>query len=144
MTRETITLSNGKTFPVVSRRRPEPVEKAKKRKFGNKPVTMLGRTFDSRAEWRRWADLEERRMKGEISDFVRQPKFVLAPSVQIAGEARKRPAVRYSADFAYTDTKTGERVVEDVKSPSSAMTEAFRLRQHLMQSVYGISVRVVK
>lgn len=117
---------------------------SKKRKYGNHKIVVDGIKFDSKREHSRYVVLKMKLIKGEIDDLVLQPTFVLAPSVRITGEARKRPAVRYSADFMYTDSKTRARIVEDVKSAPTAMTEAFRLRQHLMQSVHGISVKVVK
>ena len=45
----------------------------------------------------------------------RQVPFVLAPPVKIAGEKRARPALRYTADAAYGEVKSGKYVVEDCK-----------------------------
>lgn len=116
----------------------------KPNKYGNRKVTYDGIKFDSLREAARYRELMLLHRTGEIADVTLQPTFILAPSVRIAGEARKRPAVRYSADFAYTETKTGERIVEDVKSAPTAKSKEFRRIQHLMKSVHGIDVRVVK
>lgn len=119
--------------------------KAKKpNKYRNRKVTYDGITFDSLKEARRWAELQRLEKAGAIRDLVRQPVFVLAPSVRIEGEARARPAIRYRADAGYVVAISCRPVVEDTKSPSTAMESTFRLKQHLMQSVHGISVRVVK
>lgn len=116
----------------------------KRRKYGNKPVVVDGIKFDSQREARRWGELRALVSTGDVVLLVRQPVYVLAPSVKIAGEARKRPAIRYSADFAYSDGTTGERIVEDVKSTPTAKSKEFRRIQHLMQAVHGISIRIVK
>lgn len=116
----------------------------KRNKYGNKAVMVDGKRFDSMREARRYGELRGWLDVGKIRDLTRQPVFILAPSVKIEGEAKKRPAVRYRADFAYTDARTGKYCVEDVKSTPTAMSKEFRRVQHLMQSVHGISVRVVK
>lgn len=143
---ETITI-DGKKYRVVggAKAGPRPNRGPEKRpKYGNHKVTVGYIQFDSKREAARWEKLCGWEQGGIICDLVRQPKFVLAPSVQIAGETRKRPAVRYSADFAYTDASTGERIVEDVKSAPTAKSKEFRRIQHMMKSVHGIDVKVVK
>jgi hypothetical protein len=106
-------------------------------KYRNVKTTVDGVTFDSKAEAKRWGDLQLLERAGRISGLRRQVKFELAPAVVIAG--RKRPAVRYIGDFGYLETRTGEYVVEDVKG---IQTPVFRLKRHLMKHVYDIEVRV--
>lgn len=118
--------------------------KPKKSKYGNRKVVVDGIKFDSQREAKRWVKLLGMERDGDIQNLLRQPKFILAPAVRIAGEARKRPALRYSADFSYVEAATGRTVVEDVKSTPTAKSKEFRRIQHLMQAVHGISVRVVK
>jgi hypothetical protein len=118
--------------------------KPKRSKYGNKPVAVDGYRIDSGREARRWRELQLMEINGKIHDLVRQPKYILAPGVMIAGEGRKRPAMRYRADFAYVEVATGHRIVEDVKSAPTAAKADFRMRQHLMKSVHGIDVRIVK
>lgn len=118
---------------------------AKKRnKYGNKPVVVDGVRIDSRKEARRRVELQRRERVGEIYDLVCQPVFILAPAVRLLGEKRQKPAMKYRADFGYTDTFSNARIVEDVKSGPTAKKEAFRIKLHLMKSVHGIDVRIVK
>lgn len=109
-------------------------------KYRNKKVrTEDGLTFDSRAEYRHWQHLCWRLKAGEIRDLRRQVPFELAPGVLVAG--RRRPPLRYFADFVWVDSATGEEVVEDVKGAS---TDAWRIKRHLMMSVHGIAVREIR
>ncbi len=142
----TVTI-NGREFPVVSYERGKPVlgpPLKKRTKYGNRKVVVGGITFDSHREHSRYVVLKMMQIKGEIRDLALQPTFILAPGVKIAGEARKRPAVRYSADFTYVEADTGRTIVEDVKSTPTAKSKEFRRIQHLMKSVHGIDVRIVK
>ncbi|KVN83465.1 hypothetical protein WJ68_16265 [Burkholderia ubonensis] len=82
---------------------------------------------------------------GEITELRCQVRFVLAPAVDI-GEKRKKPALRYFADFVYVVVKTGaygeagQTIVEDSKG---CQTRAYRDRKHLMKTVHGITIREV-
>jgi len=107
-------------------------------KYGAIKTVIDGFTFDSKAEARRYTDLLILQRAGKIHNLELQPVFELAPKVKIAGESRTRPALRFTADFAYDED--GQQVVEDVKG---VVTQAFRIRQHLMKTVHGIDVRVV-
>lgn len=117
---------------------------AKKRKYGNVPTVLNEWRFDSRREARRYSELLAKATQGEIWELQRQPRFVLAPAVRLLGEKRQKPAIIYTADFQYRISRTDTVVVEDVKSPSTAKAEAFRMKQHLMKSVHGIDVRIVR
>ena len=108
-------------------------------KFGAKKTTIAGIVFDSKREAQRYAELVLLERAGKIRGLQRQVQFQLAPKVKINGEKRQRPALRYTADFEYYEA--GYRVVEDIKG---AITQTFRIRQHLMKTVHGIDVRVVK
>lgn len=137
---ETITI-NRRSFPVVSSTAAERAAK-KPSKYRNQKAVVGCIIFDSRAEARRYGVLIDREKRGEISNLVRQPFYALAPAVRLLGEKRQKPALTYRADFAYTEGNA--RVVEDVKSDATAKTAAFRIKLHLMKSVHGIDVRVVK
>ena len=76
---------------------------------------------------------------GRIHGLSRQVAFELAPSVKFAGDKRAKPALRFIADFVYTEA--GKQVVEDVKG---IILPAFQIKRHLMLSVHGIDVRIVK
>ena len=108
-------------------------------KFGAKKTEVNGIVFDSRAEARRYGQLVTLERAGHIAGLTRQVAFVLAPAVKLAGAKRIKPALRYVADFVYSDTKTGRIVIEDVKGVA---TPLFRVKQHLMKSVHGIDIKV--
>lgn len=111
------------------------------KKYRNVPVVVDGVRFDSKREAARWAELQRLEQLGTISTLRRQVPFVLAKSVHLEGEKRAKPAIRYVADFVYfADNAT---IVEDIKSPVTAGTAAFRLKRHLLKAVYGLDVRVV-
>ncbi len=93
--------------------------------------------FDSRRELTRWLHLVALQKAGELSELERQVVFVLAPAVVIQG--KRRPALRYVADFVYTDAG-GNTVTEDVKGK---ITEGYRIKRHLM-AVRGIQIKEVK
>ena len=107
-------------------------------KYKNHKVTHDGMNFDSKKEYRRYEQLCQLQKMGLIGDLRTQVAFVLAGGVKIAGEARKRPSVRYVADFVYR--RNGEQVVEDVKSRATAKDKTYRLKKHLMKAVHNIDV----
>ncbi len=109
----------------------------KRSKYGAKKVQLEGRTFDSKAEAARYAQLKLLERAGEITELVLQPKFELAPSIKYSGSTRATPALRYFGDFSYLD-RSGRYVCEDVKG--GPITEGFRIKKHLMMSVHGIEV----
>lgn len=93
--------------------------------------------FDSKAEARRWVELERLARAGFILNLQRQVVFVLAPGVKYKGAKRATPALRYVADFMYKDASTGARIVEDVKG---MRTQAYKIKRHLMLALLGIDV----
>lgn len=106
-------------------------------KYSNRKTEFGGLTFDSKAEAKRWSELVILERMSQISNLRRQVAFELAPSVRLACAKRAKPALKYIADFVYIEK--GEQVVEDTKG---VLTEAFRIKQHLMKSVHGVDVRV--
>ena len=107
-------------------------------KYKAKPVTIDGIRFASGAEGTRYRALKLLERAGEITGLELQPVFVLAPGVLVPGEKRKRPALRYFADFRYRDS-AGRVVVEDSKGKQ---TDVFRLKMHLL-ALQGVAVKVV-
>ena len=103
-------------------------------KYGNKKTEVDGITFDSKAEARRYGQLKLLERTGAIQCLTLQPVFVLIPSVTI--QSRKRPAIKYKADFQYIED--GRPVVEDVKG---MRTPVYNLKRHLMKHVHGIEIR---
>ncbi len=109
-------------------------------KYGAKKVIVGGVKFASKAESYRYCELAGMLKRGEISDLELQPVFELAEKVKLYGEKRTRPAVRYVADFRYRD-RHGCVVIEDVKGVDTPVS---RLKRHLMATVHGFDVRVVR
>lgn len=105
-----------------------------KSKYGNKPVTIDGERYRSEREAQRHRELLALQRAGRVENLRREVPFVLAPSARIAG--RTRPALRYFADFTYT--QAGAEVVEDVKGVRTAV---YVLKRHLMKTVHGIEIR---
>lgn len=108
-------------------------------KYGAKKTELCGITFDSKAEGRRYMDLRTLEVAGKIAKLERQIPYVLAPGCRLSGEKRARPPVRYIADFRYVEN--GAEVIEDVKGMDTPVS---RLKRHLMLTVLGLDVRVVK
>ena len=112
----------------------------KPQKYGAKRCAWNGIKFASQAELARYLQLLEMQKRGEICGVELQPVYVLAPAVRILGEARKRPALRYVADFRYLKA-SGLAVVEDVKGLDTPVS---RIKRHLMATVHGIHVVLIK
>jgi hypothetical protein len=105
-------------------------------KFGNKKVLVDGIWFDSKKEAKRYQDLKLLQAAKLIRNLMLQQVFDLAHSVVIQG--RKRPPLRYKADFTYFDDRQqGAFVVEDCKG---FKTEGYKIKRHLMKSVHGIDI----
>lgn len=115
---------------------------AKRRKYGNKEtLSDDGIKFGSKKEKKRYDDLLLMQRNGEIKDLELQPRFSLIDSVKFAGTDRAKPAIRYFADFAYTDTKTGQRIIEDVKSKITRESPIYRMKKHMMLAIHGIEIK---
>ncbi len=84
-------------------------------KFGAVAVVVDGIRFDSKAEAGRWHTLRMLAMAGEILSLERQVVFPLLVNGVTIG--------RYIADFVYTETNSGQRIIEDVKGHQ---TELFK------------------
>lgn len=105
-------------------------------KYSNKKTLVDGIWFDSKKEANRYQDLLLMQKAKVIRNLAIQQVFELVPSVVLNG--RKRPPVRYKADFTYfDDTKGGAFVVEDTKG---FRTEGYKIKRHLMKAVHGIEV----
>lgn len=107
-------------------------------KHHNKLTEVDGKVFASSREAKRWGELTLLERSGAIKDLRRQVPYQLAPSVVLDG--RKKPALRYFADFVYVDGGTMTEIVEDCKSPHLRRDPVFRLKQHLMKSVWNLDI----
>lgn len=124
------------------------------KKYGNAKSEVDGEIFDSRKEARRYMELQWLLKAGTIKDLRRQVRFVLVPAQrepdEIGPRGGRKPGkliekeVAYMADFVYTDTETGETVVEDVKGYKGGGAYAvFSLKRKLMLYVHGIRIREI-
>lgn len=108
-------------------------------KYGNKKVQIGDRVFDSLREARRYSELRMLEKAGYITDLELQKKFVLIPAQRRNGKLIEREC-SYFADFAYTDTDTGEQIVEDAKG---VRTETYKIKRKLMLHLYDIRIKEV-
>lgn len=109
------------------------------RKYGNKKTQFAGLTFDSKAEARRYGELQALERMGLISDLRRQVPIELVPGVKLHGAARARPAIRLVVDFCYQEQ--GATVWEDTKGMETPLSLA---KRHMAKALHGIDVRVTK
>lgn len=114
--------------------------------------------YDSSKEARRAAELRLLERAGEISGLREQVRYELIPAqydktgkdgTPGASPSRKAPRLKllerkceYVADFVYTDNKTGETVVEDVKG-GNFRTPEYVIKRKLMLFVNGIRIKEV-
>jgi len=100
------------------------------RKYSNKPVELDGYTFASKLERDRYADLKLLAYAGKVTDLRLQVAYPLI----VNGEK----VCTYVADFVYTDTDTGQSVVEDAKG---YVTPVYNLKRKLMHAIHSITIR---
>ena len=109
-------------------------------KYRNKKVTIDGITFDSIKESKRYQELKLLERANEITELKLQVPFILLENYILNG--KKHQGIKYIADFAYIDIKTGKYVVEDVKSQATK-TQVYKLKKKLFEQKYGIEIREV-
>lgn len=104
---------------------------------------------DSMAEACRARVLRSMEREGKIAGLRKQVRYELVPAQYgtCGTDFKGRPvkvllerAVAYVADFVYTDTATGEMVVEDVKG---VRTREYVIKRKLMLAVHGIRIREI-
>lgn len=120
-------------------------QKARTQKYRNRRVRDAeGNVHDSTKQYRRWCDLELRRLAGEISELRREPVFELV--------VNDRLVCKYQADASYIEN--GALVVEDVKPTfrdeaarrkyqRTLAYRHYRIKAALMRACYGIEVKEV-
>lgn len=104
-------------------------------KFRAVPTVVDGVRFDSKAEARRWVELQQLQAAGQIRKLRRQVRYELPVNDQVVA--------RYVADFVYQRAVGDywDEVVEDVKGVETPM---FRLKAKLMRAIHGIDIAVTK
>lgn len=108
-------------------------------KYGAKKTVVDGITFDSKREAERYCELKLLLRGKAIRDLRLQVKYELVPAVRYNGKVMQR-AINYYADFVYTDNRTGEEIVEDVKGYK---TQVYTMKKKMMLEKYGIQIREV-
>jgi len=110
-------------------------------KYGAKKTEIDGLRFDSKHEAMRYVELKYAEKIGAISDLRTQVAFELIPSQKGKDGKVAERAVRYIADFTYTD-ENGNFVVEDAKSPATR-TDVYKIKRKLMLYMKGLEVKEV-
>lgn len=105
-------------------------------KYRNTKCESGGIKFDSRAEMKRWHELVQMQVRGEISELELQVPFVLRKAETLCGE--KFTGIKYIADFVYE--KNGETVIEDVKG---VLTREYKFKKRLMAE-RGLKITEIK
>lgn len=118
---------------------PAPVRQRAGSKYRNQTVLCEDGRFDSKAEYAFWCQLKLLEREGRVANVRRQVVFELVPGVVLAN--RRRPPIRYVADFVYQDCQGATEVVADVKG---MLTDVYRLKRHLMKAVHGIDIVEIK
>ena len=107
-------------------------------KYKNIKTTVGNLKFDSKKEAKRFEELLLLLKAYEIQDLRLQHSFTLIESYT-ALDGEKIKAMKYIADFTYTDRKRGF-VVEDVKGKR---TDVYKMKKKLMKDIYDISITEV-
>lgn len=119
--------------------------KKKRNKYGNVRVG----THASQKEHERAAQLKLWQRAGLISNLREQVSFELIPAQygECGTDFKGRPvrvcvekSCKYIADFVYTDTETGQEVVEDTKG---VRTKEYIIKRKLMLYKYGIRIKEI-
>lgn len=125
----------------------------RRRKYGNRKVTIGGMVFDSKKEAKRFEELFLMEKAGEISGLRRQVKYVLIPAqrefldeIYTRGEKKgeNKPGrllereCTYIADFVYY--KDGEVIVEDTKG---FRTKEYIIKRKLMLYMHHIRIKEI-
>ena len=122
----------------------------KRSKYGNVKTANA----DSRKEDGRGVELELMQKAGLISGLERQVKFELTPTIRepdvIGPRGGRKPGKvienesYYVADYVYTDNRTGEKIVEDVKGYKGGEAyKLFKLKRKIMLYYKGIRIHEV-
>ena len=102
-------------------------------KYGAKKTEYKGIIYDSKWEAHRAYELDMLERAGQIFDLRRQVRFILQEDY-INNKGEKVRPISYIADFVYI-TKTGQKVVEDTKSPATRTSE-YRIKKKMFEYRY--------
>ena len=108
-------------------------------KYRNTRTEFAGLTFHSKAEAKRYGELQILERIGQIRGLQRQVAYELAPPVKYAGASRTKPALRLVVDFSYWEGE--QQILEDTKG---VQTDVFKVKRHLLKAVHGLEVRLTR
>ena len=132
--RQAFTISDLLKSPVAHRNQHLVEEKPKKRsKYNNVKVEFDDKVFDSIKERDRYISLRMLQVAGEIKDLLHHVTFRL--------ESNDVKICDYEADFTYVIVKTGEMIVEDVKSSATRKIRLYIQKKKLMLAQYNITIK---
>ena len=110
-------------------------------KYHSNKCEYAGITFDSNKEACRYAELILLQEAHIIRDLALQVPFVLHEGTTscVNGQAVKRRAMKYVADFVYEENRRGKwvKVVEDCKG---FKTKVYLQKKRLMKQIYQIDI----
>ena len=112
-------------------------------KYGARKVELDGIKFDSQREAARYAELRLMEAASLIDQLELRPAFALIVMEEAGPPWVFHTVGKYHADFRYRNLRTGEIVVEDVKSPPTRTT-AYKLRKKLVEARYQITITEVE
>ena len=104
--------------------------KGKARKYGNTPVTVDGKRFDSKHEAEVYGELMLRRRAGELRLVLRQVSFDLPGNI------------RYVADFVTVDCR-GNLEIIDAKSEATRKNRVYINKKKQVLAEWGFEIREV-
>ena len=101
----------------------------KRLKYRNIPIIANGIKFDSKAEHKRFTELELLQKAGKIFNLEMQKDFELQPSF-MDNQGEKRRSIKYIADFVYKEN--GIIIVEDLKSKITAKDSTYKIKKKML------------
>jgi hypothetical protein len=112
-----------------------------RQKYGATAVYVDGLRLDSKREAARYTELKQLEAAGEITALEVHPAYALmVPELAQDGPPTVFHTIgQYHADFKYRNVRTGNTIVEDVKSKPTK-TEAYRLRKKFIEAQYQITI----
>ena len=113
---------------------------ARQNKYHNVKTYVGKIKFDSEKEANRYLELCMLEKSGIIKNLERQKRFEIVPTQKDENGKVLYRAITYTADFTYTDCKTGEFICEDAKG---MILPEFKLKQKMMYYFFHIKVRII-
>lgn len=118
------------------------IQRSRRSKYGAEPCEVEGLRFDSKKEGARYADLRLLEKVGAIRELEPSPERPMKPKYDLIA-SNGEVIGHYTGDFRFFDVRSGQVVVEDVKSPQTRKNTAYRLRKRLLRACWGIEIREI-